>query len=170
MKSKNVIKQAKQIATDDTLNMYLKNNLFLIFPIFTYIVFNFLSENFFEGYAIKYIELFHMTISTVLVFTLTMKNYCGASYDPTNGFFQQPTKNALGLLFIVSLFSIFNPCKQYMTFAQSNMFFILILLIVFNGMNYYFNKRKDEFCSTSDNKVIVLFLLLLNIGLVYVSK
>jgi len=154
----------------DVAKMYIQNNLFLIFPIFTYIVFNFLKENFFEGYAIRYIELFHMLISTVLVFTLTMKNYCGASYDPTNGFFQHPTKYALGLLFIINLFSIFNPCKQYMTFAQSNLFFLLILFITFNGMNYYFNKRKDEFCAESDNKVTVFFLLLLNVGLIYISK
>ena len=154
----------------DTAKIYIINNMFLIFPIFTYIVFNFLKENFFEGYAIRYIELFHMAISTVLVFTLTMKNYCGSSYDPTNGFFQHPTKYALGLLFIINLFSIFNPCKQYMTFAQSNLFFLLILFITFNGMNYYFNKRKDEFCTDSDNKVTVFFLLLLNIGLISISK
>jgi len=154
----------------DVVKMYIQNNLFLIFPIFTHIVFNFLKENFFEGYAIRYIELFHMIISTVLVFTLTMKSYCGASYDPTNGFFQHPTKYALGLLFIINLFSIFNPCKQYMTFSQSNLFFLLILFITFNGMNYYFNKRKDEFCAESDNKVTVFFLLLLNVGLIYISK
>ena len=177
MKNKSSDKQ-KNIASkigiakeeQDVAKMYIQNNLFLIFPIFTYIVFNFLKENFFEGYAIRYIELFHMVISTVLVFTLTMKNYCGVSYDPTNGFFQHPTKYALGLLFIINLFSIFNPCKQYMTFAQSNLFFLLILFITFNGMNYYFNKRKDEFCAESDNKVTVFFLLLLNVGLIYISK
>lgn len=163
-------KQLDQVDQDDNLNIYLKNNMFLFFPIFTYIVFNFLRENFFEGYAIKFIELFHMIISMILVFTLTMKNYCGSSYDPTVGFFQQPTKYALGLIFIVNLFSIFNPCRKYMTFAQSNLFFLLVLLITFNGMNYYFNKRKDEFCSTSDNKVVSLFLLLLNGGLIYVSR
>jgi hypothetical protein len=111
-----------------------------------------------------------MLISTVLVFTLTMKNHCGSSYDPTYGFFQHPTKYALGLLFIINLFSIFNPCKQYMTFAQSNLFFLLVLFIAFNAMNYYFNKRKDEFCVESDNKVIIFFLTLLNVGLIYISK
>lgn len=170
---KSVSKKVAGVATivqDDNLNMYLKNNLFLIFPIFTYVVFNFFRENFFEGYAIRFIELFHMIISTVLVFTLTMKNYCGSSYDPTIGFFQQPTKYALGLIFIVNLFSIFNPCKRYMTYSQSNLFFLLVLLIAFNAMNYYFNKRKDEFCSSKDNKIVSLFLLLLNSGLIYVSK
>ncbi len=154
----------------DAVKLYIANNLLLIFPIFTYLVFNFFKENFFEGYAIRYIELFHMIISTVLVFTLTMKNHCGSSHDPTSGFFQQPTKYALGLLFIINLFSIFNPCKQYMTFAQSNLFFLLILFITFNGMNYYFNKRKDELCSESDNKVMVFFFLLLNVALIYISK
>ena len=156
--------------SESTVNVYVKNNILLFIPIFTYIVFNFLRENFFEGYVIRYIELFHMIISTVLVFTLTMKNYCGASYDPTIGFFQHPIKYALGLIFIINLFSIFNPCKQYMTFSQSNLFFLLILFITFNGMNYYFNKRKDEFCAESDNKVTVFFLLLLNVGLIYISK
>jgi hypothetical protein len=170
MKSKNSSNLEVTKGDQDVAKRYIQNNLFLIFPIFTYIVFNFLKENFFEGYAIKYIELFHMIISTVLVFTLTMKNYCGKSYDPTNGFFQHPTKYALGLLFIINFFSIFNPCKQYMTFAQSNLFFLLVLFIAFNGMNYYFNKRKDEFCTESDNKVSVFFLLLLNIGLIYISK
>jgi len=156
--------------TNDIIKLYIRNNLLLIFPIFTYIVFNFFKENFFEGYAIRYIELFHMIISSILVFTLTMKNHCGNSYDPTIGFFQQPTKYALGLLFIINLFSIFNPCKQYMTFAQSNLFFLLILFITFNGMNYYLNKRKDELCSKSDNKVMVFFLLLLNVALIYIAK
>ncbi len=155
---------------NDNVKMYITNNLLLFFPIFTYIIFNFFKENFFEGYSIKFIELFHMIISTVLVFTLTMKNHCGANYDPTNGFFQQPVKYALGLLFIVNLFNIFNPCKQYMTFAQSNIFFLLVLFITFNGMNYYFNKRKDEFCSESDTKVMSLFLLLLNVALIYIAK
>jgi hypothetical protein len=155
---------------NDAIKLYIANNLLLIFPIFTYIIFNFFKENFFEGYAIRYIELFHMIVSTVLVFTLTMKNHCGAAYDPTSGFFQQPIKYALGLLFIINLFSIFNPCKQYMTFAQSNLFFLLVLFITFNGMNYYFNKRKDEFCSESDTKVMVFFLLLLNVALIYISK
>lgn len=157
-------------AETDTAKTYIINNMFLIFPIFTYIIFNFFRENFFEGYAIRYIEFFHMAISTVLVFTLTMKNHCGASYDPTNGFFQHPTKYALAMLFIIYLSSIFNPCKSYMTFAQSNLFFLLVLFITFNGMNYYFNKKKDEFCTESDNKIIIFFLLLLNIGLIYVSK
>ncbi len=160
----------KKIDTNDTIKLYISNNLLLIFPIFTYIIFNFFKENFFEGYAIKFIELFHMTVSTVLVFTLTMKNYCGNTYDPTTGFFQQPTKYALGLLFIINLFSIFNPCKQYMTFSQSNLFFLLVLFIAFNGINYYLNKRKDELCVESDNKVIVSFLLLLNVALIYISK
>jgi hypothetical protein len=155
---------------NDTIKLYIANNLLLIFPIFTYIIFNFFKENFFEGYAIRYIELFHMIVSTVLVFTLTMKNHCGASYDPTSGFFQQPIKYALGLLFIINLFSIFNPCKQYMTFSQSNLFFLLVLFISFNGINYYFKKRKDELCSDSDTKVMVFFLLLLNVALIYISK
>jgi hypothetical protein len=166
--SKKIIPISK--GTNDIIKLYIRNNLLLIFPIFTYIVFNFFKENFFEGYAIRYIELFHMIISSILVFTLTMKNHCGNSYDPTIGFFQQPTKYALGLLFIINLFSIFNPCKQYMTFAQSNLFFLLILFITFNGMNYYLNKRKDELCSESDNKVMVFFLLLLNVALIYIAK
>ena len=119
------------------MQTYLSNNLKLILPIFTYIIFNFFKENFFEGYAINFIEMFYMIITTTIVFSLTLKNTCGQSYDTTNNSFQQPLLCSLVLLFGVYLFNIFNPCKQYMTYSQSNLFFLLLIIFGFNLMNYY---------------------------------
>ena len=154
----------------ETAKDYIINNMYLVLPIFTFLVFNFFKDNFFEGYAINFIELFHMIIATTLVFSLTLKNICEKSYDPTENTLQHPLKYALILLFIVNLFNTLNPCKQYMTYTQSNLFFLVLLIFTFNVINYIINKKKIDYCKNEDNKVIIFFLLLLHIGLIYVGK
>ena len=154
----------------ETTKDYIINNIYLVLPIFTFVVFNFFKDNFFEGYAISFIELFHMIIATTLVFSLTLKNLCEKSYDATENGLQHPLKYSLILLFIINLFNALNPCKQYMTYTQSNLFFLVLLVFTFNIINYLVNKNKDTYCKNEDNKVIIIFLLILHIGLIYVGK
>ena len=165
MKKKKSTKPNNKIDNTNTSNTkssesLWKNNIYLLMPIFTFVVFNFFKENFFEGHIIKFITFFHMFVSTMLVFNLTVKN----------SDFYNSSKHAFSLLFIINLISYFNPCKKYMNFVQSNLFFIISLSIIFNIMNYYLNKCKDENCSSSDNKIIFLLLLGLNLALVYFDK
>jgi hypothetical protein len=156
--------------SENSIQSYVSNNLKLILPIFTYVVFNFFKENFFEGYAINFIELFYMIITTTVVFSLTLKNTCDQTFDPTANSLQQPLANALALLFFVYLFNIFNPCRQYMTYSQSNLFFLLLIVFGFNLINYLTSKNKDNYCKNNDNKLLIFFLLILNVGLIYASK
>jgi tellurite resistance protein TehA-like permease len=111
-----------------------------------------------------------MIITTTVVFSLTLKNTCGETFDVTSNSLQQPLTCSLGLLFFVYLFNIFNPCRQYMTYSQSNLFFLLLIIFMFNLMNYYMSKNKEYYCKNEKNNLLTFFLLILNSGLIYISK
>jgi hypothetical protein len=162
----------KKIAVEkvSTTNQnYISNNLTLVLPIFTYLIFNFFKKYFFEGYLINFVELFYMIMTTTIVYCLTLTNICGVTYNPGKYSLQHPLRYALILLFIINLINIINPCKKYMTYPQSNFLFIILLLIIFNVINYIISKNKDT-CKIENNNMIVLILLAFNIGLVYINK
>jgi hypothetical protein len=146
----------------------ITNNLYLILPIFTYIIFNFFKNNFFEGYAINFIELFYMIITLILVFIVTLKKICGKSYNASENLLDQPSKYALILLFIVNLLNIFNPCKQYITYTQATILYSILLIFIFNIISHFINKNKS--CKNESSKIINIVLLIFNIGLIYIAK
>jgi hypothetical protein len=57
-----------------------------------------------------------------------------------------------------------------MTYMQSNMFFTILLIITFNVVNFLITREKDKYCKKDDNKFIILFLIMLNIGLIYMKN
>jgi hypothetical protein len=152
-----------------TKDNYMLNNLILVLPIFTYLIFNFFKQYFFEGYLINFVELLYMIITTTFVYCISLTGTCGSTYNPGKFSLEHPLRYALILLFIINLFNIINPCRKYMTFLQSNFLFIFLFLIIFNLINYITSQNKD-ICKIENNNIIISILLALNIGLVYINK
>jgi len=168
-KSKSSTKKtdAKNVKAD-TLSVtkkYLYNNIALLLPIITFVIFNFFKENFFEGTTIKFIELFYMIIMTTVVFNYSLKNI-----DASCATYNNSLKYALVLVFIANLFTVINPCRQYMTFAQLNLFYMLLLVLGYNLLNYFIEKNKESYCKADDNKFVLLFLFVLHFGIIYIGK
>jgi hypothetical protein len=151
----------------DNIKELIINNIALLIPLFTYIVFKFLKEKFFEGQVIQYIELFHMLLGLTIVYVITLKNICDKK---NNSVILKPFQYALIVIFIVNIINMFNPCKESMTYGQSNMFFTVVLIIIFNIFNFLLTKEKDKYCKKEDNKFIILFLIMLNIALIYMKN
>jgi hypothetical protein len=142
------------------------NNILLLAPLFTYMVFKYFKENFFEGYAIQIIEFFFMIVVLTLVYSFTLKNICGKTNKSA---IIKPLQHALILSFILKIINIFNPCKEYMTNMQANIFFGVLLITIFNVINYFLSKEKDN-CKKEENNIVVIFLLILHAGLIYMKK
>lgn len=151
----------------DNIKDLMTSNISLLIPLFTYIVFKFLKDKFFEGQVIQYIELFHMLIGLTIVYSITLKNICGKK---NNSIILKPLQYALIVILIINMISMFNPCREYMTYMQSNMFFTILLIITFNVVNFLITREKDKYCKKDDNKFIILFLIMLNIGLIYMKN
>jgi hypothetical protein len=150
----------------DNIKDLMINNILLLIPLFTYIVFKFLKEKFFEGQVIQYIELFHMLLGLTIAYSITLKNICGKK---NNSNILKPLQYALIVILIINMITMFNPCKEYMTYMQSNMLFTILLIITFNVINFIITRQKDKYCK-NDNKFIILFLIMLNIGLIYMKN
>ena len=107
-----------------------KNNLLLIFPLMTFIFFNYLKKNYFEGYIIDFFAFFHIFIilSYVYYIKLDHKSVLNAS------------KYSIILLYLIYIFMIINPYKNQMTFVKSNILFIFLLLFFFNIINIFNDK------------------------------
>lgn len=156
--------------SDSIISKYMISNSFLVLPLVTYFIFNFFKENFFSGYSIHFIELFYMTITTTIVFYFSFNEFCESNFRSKLETSQHCLKYALMLVFISNLFTIINPCRQYMTFMQLNLFHMLLMMVGFNLINYMVNKDNKTYCEISDSKVAVIFLLILNGGLTWISK
>ena len=151
----------------DNIKDLIISNFSLVIPLFTYIIFKFLKEKFFEGQVIQYIELFHMILGLIIVYSITLKNICG---EKNKSVVLKPLQFALIVIFIINMINMFNPCREYMTYMQSNMFFTILLIIIFNVINFLLIRGKDKYCKKNDNKFIILFLIVLNVGLIYMKN
>ena len=142
------------------------NNASLIIPIFTYAVFKYFTNKVFVGKQIQYIKLFHMIVALTLVYSITLKNICGQT---NNSVIMKPLQFALIVYLIMKLINMFNPCREYMTPMQENILFSLLLVIIFNLINYFISKQKDNYCKKEDNKFVVIFLIMVHVGLIYMK-
>ena len=114
----------------------LFNNLLLIFPVMTFIFFNYLKIYHFEGYIIDFFAFFHIFIILSYVYYINFNKLNNKSSNKT---VLNASKFAIILLFLINIFIIINPYKNQMTFVKSNILFTLLLFIIFNIMNIFNN-------------------------------
>lgn len=157
---------AKSTNKSSNMKDLIINNFSLVIPLVTYIVFKYFKEKFFEGKVIHFIELFHMIVGLTLVYSITLKNICD---NKNSSVILKPIQYALILSLIINIINMLNPCKKYMTNMQSNILIAIVLIILFNAINFYITSQKDKHCKKQDNKFVVVFLLMLNIGLIYMK-
>jgi len=145
---------------NSNVEQYIYSNIMLIFPFITYLIFNFFRINFFEGYTIKIIELFFMIIMTTIPYYFSGLYICNE--NSSVGSTMRSLKFSLVSLLFSNIITILNPCKTYMTFGQSNIIYMLSLLIIFNLINYMIEKN-NSLCALDNNKMINLILIVIHI-------
>jgi hypothetical protein len=145
---------------NSNVEQYIYSNMMLIFPFITYLIFNFFRINFFEGYTIKIIELFFMIIMTTIPYYFSGLYLCNE--NSSVGSTMRSLKFSLVSLLFSNIITILNPCKTYMTFGQSNIIYMLSLLIIFNLINYMIEKN-NSLCALDNNKIINLILIVIHI-------
>lgn len=108
-------------------------NLLLIFPLMTFIFFNYLKIYHFEGYIINFFAFFHIFMILSYIYYINLNKLDDKTVVNASIY-------SIIILFLIYIFMVINPYRKEMTFVKTNILFTFLLFLFFNIINIFTEK------------------------------
>jgi hypothetical protein len=158
-------KKDEKSSSPGILTLVMQNSLLLL-PFGTFMLFNFLSDNFFSGKIIKSAETFYVVLTLAIAYYFSIKKMCNDENLSSSMTFSMVT------ILVINIFMLVNPCSKQLTFNQSNIIYGSMIFIIFNCINlFYIRNKSTQTCKRGKyDNVKVMLLMLIHAIVIYFSN
>lgn len=144
--------------------------LCFLFPIFSVIFFNFLKNNFFNGYSILLIEFIYLFFTLFNYYYIFNIEKCDKSnLHSKDNIINKSILLSLIIIIILKLILHFNPYKLSMSTMSINILIIVLLHLIFLGFYTSQHLLGHFYCEKDVGHTINIILFIINFILIYLN-
>lgn len=143
----------------------IKNNLWVLPAIMTFLIFNILKTQVFSGVSPCYMESFYTCVLLFIALYFHIKE----DYPVKKDKFLSAIQIAIVVFLVSSIAATVNPCAGYLPPYQITMFNALAMFLAYNIAIMYMAKHKDSFNKQKINHTYSLILLVILVAKIHIS-